>query len=185
MRSSALVHEPVCGWSVDGITVFHRYCNDFGTLISCSVGSENYGGSRLIAPVSLLVSLSQRKHSLCLNYSPRREENRPHLSRKWSVTRRLFRRFPWGWSAGKVWWDRRQVTEMFFWEPFSFQYHKSCNPVCQRSGVCSRWRGRSIYRNCRRYFSRTAFCVTQLRNQYTKPFNEISGVVTELQKCAE
>ena len=26
--------------------------------------------------------LSQRKHSLCLNYSPRRGENRPHLSRK-------------------------------------------------------------------------------------------------------
>lgn len=42
---------------------------------------------------------------------------------------------------------------------------------------------RRTQRYRRRYHCRSAFRILSYANQYTKPFNEISGVVTELQSA--
>ena len=62
-----------------------------------------------------------------------------------------------------------------------FLADKSKHALCERDRICGGGHRRRAFRNQRRDHGRAAFELLIYANQYTKPFNEISGVVTELQ----
>ncbi len=65
--------------------------------------------------------------------------------------------------------------------PYSFLSHKSVYTLCERRYLCRCCRFRRVLRACGRADRRRTFRFLSYANQYTKPFNEISGVITELQ----
>ena len=68
---------------------------------------------------------------------------------------------------------------------FLFLIDKSVYPFCQQSGICRRrrWQAHSVLSHGGHERSASLSCFLSYANQYTKPFNEISGVVTELQNA--
>lgn len=60
---------------------------------------------------------------------------------------------------------------------------KSVYQIRKQSGVCRRCIDGSFECYFRRHVCRWTFLLLSYANQYTKPFNEISGVITELQNA--